>query len=574
MSKTAYLLITPLFCYLFRFETALRRVDPSVSLPYWDSSKDFVMDDPALTSFFSSALVGNGDGIVVNGPFAGWPARPDGQRLSRDIGVIGSLFTPEGLDLFLNDPTVNLTRQIVLGTNEMLANTLEGQHNNVHNWVGGDMSRLNTAAHDPVFFMYHAHVDYVWERFREKQIALGSANPEADYPIINSPLHQPDRAMDGFPNVTNLEGFSNRYTSELYTYANSPECADGCGGSRFLRCSTTINRCVALTAAEVGGTADTNQNPVVDMGDFQFFNTFNDPRTRFARSTEHIRHKRDNAYIQTLLPKYASNLSHKSTSLANPFTIYGFNNHKTTITHKPKYASKTAVIHGTTPVLERGRQNLFSLDGVCDVSRWAYIPVKIINERDVSGPGFNSPIIVRDQFIPGVDIYNPLVYTALRPLFYQTRAQVVAKFPTCKNVNSGVKKVYIRSDGLTYDGHFKEHAVMDERQPISETTAYVAVKHPKLGPGKAILTAYDSSGRVCEPKCLIPGSYPPSYRTCSGVINISNLPPKMYGDDYGQAVRSQWNFVPGGCPSQQRSPIYLVFYCSPSVQWPWKKCLT
>lgn len=554
----------------YSFETALRRVDPSVSLPYWDSSKDFVMADPTQTSFFSSALMGNGDGIVVNGPFANWPARPDGQRLNRDIGVIGSLFTPEGLNMFLNDPTVNLTRQIVVGTGEALANTLEGQHNNVHNWVGGDMSRLNTAAHDPVFFMYHAHVDYVWERFREKQNALGSANPETDYPIINTPLHHPDRALDGFENVTNIEAFSNRYTRELYTYANSPECADGCGGSRFLRCDETINRCVSLTATEIGGTADTNQNPTVNMGDFQFFNTFTDPRARFARSVDHVRRKRDNSHIQTLLA-YTPNFSKTIVTHTNPLLGHSFGKPVTHI-NKMGYSMKVNPIRGTTPVMERGRQNLFSLNGVADVSRWAYIPVKVVHERDLSGTGFNSPLILRDQFVPGVDIYNPMVYTALRPLF-QLNGAKLAKFPTCKTVNSGVKKVYIRSDGLTYDGYFVEHAVVDERQPISETTVYVAVKHPKLGPGKAMLTAYDSAGSVCEPKCLIPGSFPPAYRSCSGIINISNLPPKMYSDDYGQAVRSQWNFAPGNCPSQQSSPIFLVFYCSPSVQWPWKKCL-
>lgn len=550
-------------------ETALRRVDPSIALPYWDSTMDFDMENPIETSFFSSALVGNGDGIVVNGPFADWPARPDGQRLARNIGVVGSLLTPDGLNMFLNDPTINRTSQIVVGTGIELPNTLEGQHNNVHNWVGRDMSGQETAAHDPVFFLFHAHVDYVWERFREKQIALGSANPETDYPMINTTLHLPDRSMDGFPNVTNIGGFSNRYTRDIYTYANAPECADGCGGSRFLRCSNSINRCVALTAAEVGGASETNQNPPIDMGGFEFPTTFNDPRTRFARSTKRIRKKRDNYHIQRLLTQ-KPNLSRKHMFHTN-LHEYSFEN-KVTRVRKTKYGSQPPQIKPSTRVLERGQQNLFSMDGVADITRWAYIPVRIINERDIFSPAFKSPLVLHGQFIPGADPYNPLVYNALRPLF-QFNKQKMATFPTCSRVDSGVKKVYIRSDGLTYAGNFVDYAVIDERQPISETVTYVAVKHPKFGPGKAMITAYDSSGRVCEPKCLIPGTFPPSYRSCSGIITISNLLPKMYGDDYGEAVKNQWNFVSGNCPSQQSSPVFLTFYCSPSVQWPWKKCL-
>lgn len=72
MSKIVYLLIIFLFCYFFRFEIVLRCVDLLVSFLYWDLFKDFVMDDFVLIFFFFLVLVGNGDGIVVNGLFVGW----------------------------------------------------------------------------------------------------------------------------------------------------------------------------------------------------------------------------------------------------------------------------------------------------------------------------------------------------------------------------------------------------------------------------------------------------------------------------------------------------------------------
>lgn len=64
--------------------------------------------------------------------------------------------------------------------------------------------------------------------------------------------------MDGFFNVINFEGFSNRYISELYMYVNFLECVDGCGGFWFLWCSIIINRCVVLMVIEVGGIVDIN----------------------------------------------------------------------------------------------------------------------------------------------------------------------------------------------------------------------------------------------------------------------------------------------------------------------------
>lgn len=45
---------------------------------------------------------------------------------------------------------------------------LELHHGGVHVYIGGDMSILNTAANDPLFFMHHAFIDYLWELFRVK----------------------------------------------------------------------------------------------------------------------------------------------------------------------------------------------------------------------------------------------------------------------------------------------------------------------------------------------------------------------------------------------------------------------
>ncbi|KAH3823070.1 hypothetical protein DPMN_124868 [Dreissena polymorpha] len=39
-------------------------------------------------------------------------------------------------------------------------------------WVGGDMSNTPAALYDPVFFLHHVFIDYIWEQFRTRQSSL------------------------------------------------------------------------------------------------------------------------------------------------------------------------------------------------------------------------------------------------------------------------------------------------------------------------------------------------------------------------------------------------------------------
>jgi tyrosinase len=59
---------------------------------------------------------------------------------------------------------------------------LEFHHAAVHVYVGGAMTRLDTATFDPVFFMHHAFIDYIWELFRTNLKAI-NVNPET-YPEV------------------------------------------------------------------------------------------------------------------------------------------------------------------------------------------------------------------------------------------------------------------------------------------------------------------------------------------------------------------------------------------------------
>lgn len=82
----------------------------------------------------------------------------------RSVGRDGQLFTRQIIEDIMSRST---HEEIALpGIDPQY--DLEFHHGGPHVFIGGDMERLNTAAFDPIFFMHHAYVDYIWELFRQK----------------------------------------------------------------------------------------------------------------------------------------------------------------------------------------------------------------------------------------------------------------------------------------------------------------------------------------------------------------------------------------------------------------------
>lgn len=54
-------------------ERALQAIDPSVMIPYWDSRLDSYLGNQTADSImWSDEFLGNKEGDVTSGPFAGW----------------------------------------------------------------------------------------------------------------------------------------------------------------------------------------------------------------------------------------------------------------------------------------------------------------------------------------------------------------------------------------------------------------------------------------------------------------------------------------------------------------------
>lgn len=130
--------------YLLRMEELLQMVDPTVCIPYWNSS---------VEQAFPSWLLGFTPTVnLLNGP----------HTVTRNIG--GAIL-----------PNAAAVAAVMgNGTFNTFAQALEGVHDSGHVWVGGSMGIIPTAPADPVFWMHHAEIDRIWA---EWQAANPGQNP-------------------------------------------------------------------------------------------------------------------------------------------------------------------------------------------------------------------------------------------------------------------------------------------------------------------------------------------------------------------------------------------------------------
>uniref|UniRef100_A0A8R1EK26 ShKT domain-containing protein n=2 Tax=Caenorhabditis japonica TaxID=281687 RepID=A0A8R1EK26_CAEJA len=242
--------------FVKRVEFALRQVDPSVNLPYWDSTLDSGLPRAADTILFSEYLMGgsSAQGLVNSGPFVNWQTLSGRAQIQRAVGAQGAPLSQNDIDFVMRQTQID---QVLSFTAPQQGcpyrtdfNCLEYTHGNVHIFVGGDMFDTATSSNDPSFFLHHSFIDFVWEQWRlAKQ---SRADREIAYPPDNqlcaSPQHFGASPMQPFSPMRNIDGLSNKYTDNLYSFAPKPTCtAGGDCGSKFLFCDTSSGaaRCVS-----------------------------------------------------------------------------------------------------------------------------------------------------------------------------------------------------------------------------------------------------------------------------------------------------------------------------------------
>ncbi|KAH3823083.1 hypothetical protein DPMN_124881 [Dreissena polymorpha] len=236
--------------YIAAVEEKLREIDPEVSLPYWDYTMDYYLPLPSDSVIWSSCFLGNGDGTVREGPFRNMYGGFN-TLIARDIARNGTC-PPR---LINKDDIAELMdfcyfANITTGNTPIYyqqVNNLEVLHDGIHDWVGGDMGNGAQASYDPVFFMHHTFIDYIWEQFRWRQSSLMCrVNVEkdyrepGDYAVNNAPGHAPWEEMHGFEYLQNRDGLWRNWTTAVYGYEPAPKCPE-CGNSENLYCDMDVD---------------------------------------------------------------------------------------------------------------------------------------------------------------------------------------------------------------------------------------------------------------------------------------------------------------------------------------------
>lgn len=171
--------------FVLELERSLRRVDSSVTVPYWDWTRDRTTTAVPWTKDLLGGTGRRSDRQVTTGPFAyaagHWTIREgvtDGKFLTRDLGRAAAplqLPTRSYLQWALADPVYDV-RPWDSTVTRGFRNKLEGWgrgsgsaswlgHNRVHRWVGGVMLS-GASVNDPVFWLHHAFIDLQWQRWQ------------------------------------------------------------------------------------------------------------------------------------------------------------------------------------------------------------------------------------------------------------------------------------------------------------------------------------------------------------------------------------------------------------------------
>lgn len=199
-------------------------------IPYWNWTAD--ADDPSASPIWSPQVLGGTGNPVGSGRFQRFG--PDGlewevrliqdpfsgelQRVSRgmrrNLGAQGFIpDTDDARDAVQNRP---LYDTFPWDDNSIgsFRRSLEGLHNVVHVWVGGDMV-ISTSPNDPAFYLHHCNVDRLWRAWQE-QHGITSYVPDQSAPEWLAFHRLQDRMHTFFDHTVTAEQVLN--SDAFYTY--------------------------------------------------------------------------------------------------------------------------------------------------------------------------------------------------------------------------------------------------------------------------------------------------------------------------------------------------------------------
>ncbi|HVC57233.1 MAG TPA: tyrosinase family protein [Stellaceae bacterium] len=175
--------------YLYMLEMALRDIDNTVALPWWDWTSDDAHAN-GLPAAYADTTVAN---PLLAGE-TGLPQRTLDQIQAQLPDVLDFSVTPPRT-VRAPGPPDELPSAATIGsileasTFEDFSTQIEDQHNLVHGWVGGAMGVVPVAAFDPIFFAHHAMIDRLWYLWQLRNPNSGVGQVALDQALPGTPLN-------------------------------------------------------------------------------------------------------------------------------------------------------------------------------------------------------------------------------------------------------------------------------------------------------------------------------------------------------------------------------------------------
>ena len=193
--------------FLWEFEQDLIKSDTqlgndgNIGIPYWKWQFSDGLPGSPRGELWSDNFMGGNGVPVTSGPFSGpdWRVYPGGLGgLERDIANGGRTLPTKNnawdCQLLNTYDIPPFSRSIVAPNDPARSyrNVLEGfgrtigspgLHNNAHMWIGGHMSQVPIAPNDPVFYLNHCNVDFMWSNWQfmnPTNVAQYPSDPEID----------------------------------------------------------------------------------------------------------------------------------------------------------------------------------------------------------------------------------------------------------------------------------------------------------------------------------------------------------------------------------------------------------
>ena len=185
--------------YLWKFESELRKIDNSVSVPFWDWTSDVNMNE-GLAPAHSEIDFLDVDGQRKHNSLYSADIEDKSRKTRRNPNI-----TKEKLESSARKVVNALQTKDFKKLNELL----DDPHGDIHVLVGGsrgDMSSFARAGFDPIFWSHHANIDRQWAIWQKD-------NP--DIVISDDVLN---KNLNGFPGKKVVDVINHENGELNYTY--------------------------------------------------------------------------------------------------------------------------------------------------------------------------------------------------------------------------------------------------------------------------------------------------------------------------------------------------------------------